>query len=406
MRPAEGPRVMPQARRGQSRAGGVDGLDSPALRSFTRPPPAKHAVRALCRPVRLMTAPVFDRAPPGPSLLERELALAAWAASNDYPGIGWDLDRLLSLKRNTVSVILPAREVAESIETVVAALVPLERAGLVDELVVIDAASGDGTGRIAAEAGARVLQESEILRSFGPARGKGDAMWRGLAATSGEIVVFVDTDTRDFDERFVLGILGPLLERPELGFVKGAFRRPFQIDGAAPVPDGGGRVTELVARPLLNLHVPELAGFSQPLAGETAARRELLESIPFPVGYGIEIAMMIDVAARIGVEAMAQVDLGTRQNRHQALRDLGPMAYAVLATAARRFHGAEAVDAARGAGALAVPGSGTMELREVSFEERPPLGSLGAEVPRRPAQRRVHAGAEFTGRRFSASGSR
>ena len=159
-----------------------------------------------------------------------------------------------------------------------------------------------------------------------------------------------------------------------------------------------------MARPLLNLFAPELAGFRQPLAGETAARRELLESIPFPVGYGIEIAMLIDVAGREGVGAMAQVDLGTRQNRHQALRDLGPMAYAVLSTAARRFHGADVVDGARGAGALALPGenAGAMELREVSLEERPPLGTLTAEA---------RGGDEWSGParssgRFSATGSR
>ena len=354
-----------------------------------------------------MTAPLFERAASGQSLLERELALATWSASNDYSADGWNLDRLLGLKRETVSVILPAREVADTVASVLAALAPFERAGLVDELVVVDAASSDGTARVASRSGARVLQESEILPSFGPAQGKGDAMWRGLAATSGEIVVYIDTDTLDFDERFLLGLLGPLFARPEVHLVKGAFRRPFKVDGAAPVPDGGGRVTELVARPLLNLFLPELAGFSQPLAGETAARRELLEAIPFPVGYGIEIAMMIDVAERVGVEAMAQVDLGTRQNRHQPLRDLGAMAYAVLATAARRLLGADAVDGARGAGALAVPGAGGLELRQVSLEERPALSTLAAELRADHARRSGPPGAgNAPSGRFSASGSR
>lgn len=348
-----------------------------------------------------MTVPLSDRAQSGQGILERELALAAWASANDHPAGAWDLDRLLALKRETVSVILPAREVAETIGTVLAALSPLERAGLIDELVVVDAASADGTARLAVEAGATVLQESELLPDFGPARGKGDAMWRGLAATSGEIIVYIDTDTRNFDERFLLGMLGPLFERPETEFVKGAFRRPFKVEGAAPVPDGGGRVTELVARPLLNLFRPELAGFAQPLAGETAGRRGLLESIPYPVGYGIEVAMMIDVAARVGVEAMAQVNLGTRQNRHQSLRDLGAMAYAVIATASRRFHGAEAVDGAPGFGALALPGPGATELREVSLEERPPLRSLSPEV-----REEARASAEAASSRFSASGSR
>lgn len=348
-----------------------------------------------------MTAPLFDRAPAGDSLLERELALAAWMASNAYPADAWDREQLLALKRETVSVVLPAREVAETIESVLAALVPLERTGLVDELLVVDAASADGTARIASDRGATVVQESEVLPDFGPAQGKGDAMWRGLAATSGEIVVYIDTDTRDFDERFLLGMLGPLFERSDVQFVKGAFRRPFKLEGAAPVPDGGGRVTELVARPLLNLFAPALGGFAQPLAGETAGRRALLESIPYPVGYGVEIATMIDVAARVGVEAMAQVDLGTRQNRHQSLRDLGAMAYAVLGAASRRLHGAEAVEGAAGAGALALPSSGAIELREISLEERPALESLAPE-----ARAQARASFERSSDRFSASGSR
>jgi glucosyl-3-phosphoglycerate synthase len=348
-----------------------------------------------------VTAPLFDRASAGDRLLERELTLAAWDSSNAYPAGAWDAERLLALKRDTVSVVLPAREVAETIEPVLAALAPLKRARLVDELVVVDAASQDGTATIAAERGASVIQESEILAAFGPARGKGDAMWRGLAATSGEIVVYIDTDTRDFDERFLLGMLGPLFERPELQFVKGAFRRPLKLEGAAPVPDGGGRVTELVARPLLNLFVPELGGFAQPLAGETAGRRSLLESLPYPVGYGVEIAMMIDVAARVGVEAMAQVDLGTRQNRHQSLRELGAMAYAVLGAASRRLHGAEAVDGAPGAGALALPAPSGIELREISLAERPPLASLPTAA-REEARARLRRPSD----RFSASGSR
>jgi glucosyl-3-phosphoglycerate synthase len=327
-----------------------------------------------------MTAPLSSRASSGRGALAPELSSAGPPSTAILPADRWDLDRLLELKRETVSVVLPAREVAETIATVVAALAPLERAGLVDELVVVDAASGDGTAEIAARAGAAVVQESEVLAEFGPALGKGDAMWRGLAATDGEIVVYIDTDTRDFDARFLLGLLGPLLERPGTDFVKGAFRRPFVVEGAAPVPDGGGRVTELVARPLLNLFAPALAGFAQPLAGETAARRGLLESIPFPVGYGVEIALIIDVAERVGVEAMAQVDLGTRQNRHQPLRDLSAMAYAVLATATRRFHGDAAVEAAPGAGLLALPGPEGTELRRVPLEERPPLGTLTAEA--------------------------
>ena len=274
--------------------------------------------------------------------------------------------------------MLPAREVAATIGGVLDALAPLERAGLVDELLVVDAASSDGTARIAAARGARVADESVLLREFGPALGKGDAMWRGLSATSGDIVAFLDTDTEDFHAGFALGLLGPLIEDPGLAFVKGAFRRPLRV-GDTVVPDGGGRVTELVARPLLNLHLPDLAGFLQPLAGEVAARRELLERLPFPVGYGVEIAMLIDAYREVGLERMAQVDLGTRQNRHQPLRDLSAMALAVLATAERRIHGRRRADAAA-PGPLLVPGEDGFEPRSVVLDERPPLAEL-LQVP-------------------------
>jgi hypothetical protein len=256
------------------------------------------------------------------------------------------------------------------------AIAPLERLGLVDELLVVDAASADGTAEIAAARGARVADESALRPELGPALGKGDAMWRGLAATSGDIVAFLDTDTEDFHAGFVTGLLGPLLADPDVAFVKGAFRRPLRV-GDTIVPDGGGRVTELVARPLLNLHVPDLAGFLQPLAGEVAARRGLLERLPFPVGYGVEIAMLIDALRVAGLDALAQVDLGTRQNRHQPLRELSAMALAVIVAAERRIHGAERVEAAA-PGPLLVPESGDFRMRTLVLDERPPLRSTPA----------------------------
>lgn len=346
-----------------------------------------------------------DPAAPG-DILDRELGLATWGARSSLSADRYDLEGLLELKRQTVSVVLPTREVGQTIASVLDALAPVGDAGLVDEIVVVDAASQDGTAAIAAERGAAVLQESEILPGFGAARGKGDAMWRALAATSGEIVVYMDTDTRDFDARFVLGMLGPLLERPEVQLVKGTFRRPFEVGGVA-VPDGGGRVTELVARPLLNLFTPELSGFGQPLAGETAGRRSLLEELPYPVGYGVEIGMLIDAAARAGVEAIVEVDLGTRRNRHQSLRELSPMALAVLGTALRRVHGADSVtelcvgDLAPAA--IALPAEDGMELREVSLEERPPLSTVSGEERR--AARELTARALEAGPGRVASGT-
>jgi glucosyl-3-phosphoglycerate synthase len=306
--------------------------------------------------------------------LERELSLRAWLDRRAYDGRAFDVADLLAAKRDTVSVVLPTRNVAATIGRVLDALAPLCSIGLVDELVVVDAASSDGTRVRAPDRGARVLQESELMAGYGPARGKGDAMWRGVSATTGGVVAFIDTDTENFDEVFAVGLIGPLLTDPGIQFVKGSFKRPFRV-GDVSVPDGGGRVTELVARPLLNLYVPELAGFCQPLAGETAARRSLLESLSFPVGYGVEIAMMIDAFRAVGIDAMAQVDLGSRQNRHQSLRDLSAMAHAVLVAAIARVHGREAIDGF-GPGPLALPTDGTIEVRQVPLEERPPLRTL------------------------------
>ena len=325
--------------------------------------------------VRVRTsARTSGRAPRG---LARDLASADWRERRTYGAGEFTLERLLQTKRATVALLLPAREVAATIEPVVKVAMRLKAAGLLDEIIAIDAASKDGTAAIAARAGVRVEQESDLLSEFGPARGKGDAMWRGLAASSSEIVMFADTDTEDFDERFLLGMLGPLLCDPAVEFVKGTFLRPFR-SGLQVLADGGGRVTELMARPLLNLHAPELAVFDQPLAGETAARRELLERLPFAAGYGVEIAMLIDVWRKIGLDGMAQVDLGIRQNRHQPLRDLSVMAYAVLVAAQNRFLGPDFADASAG-GSIALPplpGERGMESRSVALEERPPLSTL------------------------------
>jgi glucosyl-3-phosphoglycerate synthase len=322
--------------------------------------------------VRVTTSGRRDgRAPRG---LAVDLRRSWWLANHSHDGAAFGLDELVARKTDTVSLVLPAREVAATIGPLLDAIAPLERAGLVDEVLVVDADSHDDSARIAAEHGARVAFESELMPGYGPTLGKGDAMWRGLAATNGTIVAFLDTDTEDFHAGFVTGLLGPLLTRPETAFVKATFRRPLRV-GDTVIPDGGGRVTELLARPYLNLHLPDLAAFSQPLAGEVAARRELLERLPFPVGYGVEIAMLIDVLREVGLEAMAQVDLGTRQNRHQPLHALSAMALAVLAAAERRVHGA-AVEAAV-PGPLLVPHDGELEMRSVVLDERPPLAQVG-----------------------------
>jgi len=328
------------------------------------------------RRVRVRTSARTDgRAPRG---LAQDLTRADWRSRRTYRARGFTLQRLLEVKQSTIALLLPAREVAQTIEPIAQIAAQLENAGLLDEVLVIDAASADDTVAIARRAGLQVAQESELLAEYGPALGKGDAMWRGLAATDSEIVVFADTDTQDFHEGFLLGLIGPLLCDPGLALVKGTFRRPFR-SGATVTAEGGGRVTELMARPLLNLHTPELTVFEQPLAGETAARRELLERIPFAAGYGVEIAMLIDSWRTCGLDALAQVDLGTRQNRHQPLRDLSAMAYAVLVAAQTRFLG-EAFADAHACGSIVLPSTRNarepMETRAVTVEERPPLAEL------------------------------
>ena len=200
----------------------------------------------------------------------------------------------------------------------------------------MDADSEDGTAEVAAGRGVEVYSENELMPLHGPTHGKGDAMWRALSVAKGDLVMYVDADTEDFKSQFVYGILGPILEVPQIRYVKAAYQRPFK-KGENLEPDGGGRVTELTTKPLFNLFYPELTGFVQPLAGEFVADADLFRSMPFLTGYAVETGIMIDVLKRVGLGAMAQVDLGTRQNRHQHLRDLSRMSYSVLRAVARRL---------------------------------------------------------------------
>ena len=304
--------------------------------------------------------------------LSVDLALAVWRERRRYAATTFTAEGLAGVKgTTTVTVIVPAKECAATIGGVLRRTVePAREAGLVDLAVVVDAASVDGTAELAAAAGARVLQQDELLPSFGPARGKGDAMWRALHATTGEIVCFLDGDTEDPEPAHLLGLLGPLLSDPTVALVKGAFERPFNT-GTELLANEGGRVTELMARPLLNLHFPLLAGFAQPLAGEFAGRRDLFERLRFPVGYGVEIAVLIDALRECGLDALAESRLGTRQNRHQPLRALGEMAFAVLAAAERRLDGARSVTHGR----FERPWGDEVPAR-VPVLERPPAGSV------------------------------
>jgi glucosyl-3-phosphoglycerate synthase len=246
------------------------------------------------------------------------------------------LDRKLA-SGVTVSVVLPARNEEATVADIVRSLRThlMEEAPLVDELVVMDSFSTDSTAACARGAGARVVACSDVLPHLPAWPGKGEALWRSLFVTTGDLLVFVDADLEDAGPHFVTGLLGPLLMTGHV-FSKGAYQRPLLTE-AGVSPDGGGRVTELVARPLLNLYWPELGQFVQPLAGEYAARRELLRQLPFPTGYGVEIAMLIDVLGHIGIAGMAQVELGRRTHSHQNIHALGVMAAEVLGTAIRRL---------------------------------------------------------------------
>ncbi len=236
--------------------------------------------------------------------------------------------------------------------------------------------SSDGTARIARELGVEVHDQEELLPEFGPVLGKGDAMWRALRVLTGEVVCFLDADSEHFGAHFACGLLGPLLCGRGISFVKGFYRRPFRV-GEMTLPDGGGRVTELTARPLLNLFYPELAAVQQPLAGEIAARRDLLERLPFATGYGVDIALLLDAYREVGLDAIAQVDLDVRQNAHQSLRELGPMAFAVLQALAARLEREGRLSGPLPATFLA-PGESGLRALGTNPIERPPLAKLRA----------------------------
>lgn len=298
-----------------------------------------------------------------------------WLLRRSHHHAEFSAGRLAAERTDTVSVVVPTRECAGTIGPVVDALGALQAAGAIDQVLVVDAASADGTADIAARGGADVRQESSLLPGHGPVLGKGDAMWRALSAATGDIVAYVDGDTSGFSERFACGIVGPLVCEPGVQFVKAAYRRPFAVDGVV-VPDGGGRVSQLAARPLLAMFYPELAAIRQPLSGEIAARRDLLEALPFATGYAVETAMLIDVYRRVGLDGIAQVDFDERRNRHQPLDALVPMAYAVLQVVADRLQ-REGRLTGVDAGHLLVAADDGMEPHPVELIERPPLATLG-----------------------------
>ncbi len=292
-------------------------------------------------------------------------AAERWAKARSFHHSLYPAARIAAEREQSVSVCLPARECAQTVGEIVGVLAGLREAGVIDQLLVVDAASEDGTAAIAERAGASVVQEAELLAQMGPVLGKGDAMWRALSVLSGELVVFLDADSEGFSAHFATGLLGPLVCEPGVEFVKAFYRRPFEQDGIS-LPDGGGRVNHLMARPALSLLYPELGAVRQPLAGEVAARRELLERVPFATGYGVEVAMLIDVWHELGLEGMAQVDLDVHRNRHQPLLALSEMAETVLAAVVRRLVSE---------GRLSREGIAVRADRDADAE-RPPLASV------------------------------
>lgn len=300
-----------------------------------------------------------------------------WFQTHTYRGDSWSAAELRERKGTTsVSVVLPARDEEPTVGRLVAALREelVDGWTLVDEVVVMDSRSTDRTAQVAARAGAQVFAVDDVLPELGRRGGKGEAMWKSLAVTSGELVVFLDADLRQSPVPLVTGLLGPLLSRPEVELVKAAYDRVLDLPGERSAT-GGGRVTELAARPLLNAHWPLLAGILQPLAGEYAARRTTLEQVPFACGYGVEMALLIDVLELRGLPALAQVDLGRRLHRNRPDTDLVATAAAVVLAATSRLP--QAPPASRTVTRFSRAGEGFLPVvLDVPGEERPPFAQL------------------------------
>jgi glucosyl-3-phosphoglycerate synthase len=315
-------------------------------------------------------------------------AVDDWLPRRTYRGDQWHVDDLVARKgASRTSVVIPARDEEQTIGSIVTTVRRhlMDASGLVDELIVVDSRSQDRTAEVAETAGATVVRQDDVLPDLAPTSGKGEALWKGLAASTGDLVAFVDGDLRDFAPHFVTGLFGPLLTEPDVCYVKGFYRRPLELRDDIEA-DGGGRVTELVARPLLNLYWPELAGLVQPLAGEYAARRDVLTLLPFVTHYGVEVGHLIDLLDICGLAGLAQVDLGVRRHRHQSTHSLGVMASQIMLTVLGRVArtGRLPHDAPTSMTLAQFHTTGTAfpeptrkrVLVELSVAERPPLATL------------------------------
>jgi len=301
-------------------------------------------------------------------------AWSAWFAGRTWQSPPWTVPDLLSAKGSrTVSVVLPALDEAATVGGVVRSVLPL-LGSVVDECVVVDSGSTDDTVAVARAAGARVVRRDEVLPDLPPVPGKGEVLWRSLAATTGDVVVFLDSDLVDPDPGFVTALLGPILAIRGVHLVKGFYRRPLRLE-TDEYGTGGGRVTELMARPLLAALRPELSGVIQPLGGEYAVTRRFAESVPFAAGYGVEIGLLLDAHSRFGLDGLAQVNLGVRKHRNRSLLALGVMARQILGTALSRC-GADAAGTTEFTQFVQVDGEWLPDATDVLVTDRPPMRTI------------------------------
>jgi glucosyl-3-phosphoglycerate synthase len=309
-----------------------------------------------------------------------------WFVGRTYHHARFEEGGLVTAKRDrglTVSVCLPTRNEADTIGEIVRCIVKAfpRRKGLIDELVVMDSDSTDGTAEIAQKAGATVYQDRDILPELEPLGGKGDALWKALFVLKGDLVVFLDSDIRNFHPRFITGLLGPLLCEEGVHYVKAFYERPIKDGSGELAATGGGRVTELVARPLLNMFFPGLAGVAQPLSGEYAGTREVFEAVPFFTGYGVEFGLLVDIAELVGIDGVAQVDLDIRVHRIQAVPELSRMAFGIIQAALARLASTGRIDIRTELGKVlyqfkTVDGGYEPEPWLIDIKERPPASTV------------------------------
>ncbi|KAA0922444.1 glucosyl-3-phosphoglycerate synthase [Rhodococcus sp. IEGM 1401] len=307
------------------------------------------------------------------TLADRTDVTRAWSETNSWDTPQWTVAELEAAKAGrTVSVVLPALNEEQTVAAVIDTIHPL-LGGLVDELIVLDSGSTDETAVRATAAGARVISREEAVPGVDPVPGKGEVLWRSVAASTGDLIAFVDSDLINPDPAFVPKLLGPLLMGDGIHLVKGYYRRPLRTSGTEDA-NGGGRVTELVARPLLAALRPELTGVIQPLGGEYAGTRELLSAVPFAPGYGVEIGLLLDTYDRLGLGAIGQVNLGVRKHRNRPLVELGAMSRQIVGTMLNRCG---MVDSGAGLLQFRVDGDSFEPFStEVSLLDRPAMNSL------------------------------